>query len=121
METILPAAELCSRLRIAAPLSFGQYHFAPAMAEMATRRPGARKARRAGLEELGAFEVTGPAIRGIGRSTDIFSNSWRRLLKAQRLAIASSARQAFEKSRSGSRSSAWLMSAKVERSSFGKK
>lgn len=39
METILPAGELCGRLRIAVPLSFGPTHFAPMLAEMAKRHP----------------------------------------------------------------------------------
>lgn len=38
-ETILPAGDLCGRLRIAAPLSFGPTHVAPALAEMARRHP----------------------------------------------------------------------------------
>lgn len=38
-ETILPAGDLCGRLRIAAPLSFGITHFAPVLAEMARRHP----------------------------------------------------------------------------------
>lgn len=38
-ETILPAGELRGRLRVAAPLSFGPTHFAPALAEMARRHP----------------------------------------------------------------------------------
>ncbi len=38
-ETILPAGELCGRLRIAMPLSFGSTHFAPVIAEMARRHP----------------------------------------------------------------------------------
>jgi len=38
-ETILPADELRGRLRVAAPLSFGLAHFAPALAEMARRHP----------------------------------------------------------------------------------
>jgi DNA-binding transcriptional LysR family regulator len=38
-ETILPAGELRGRLRIAAPLSFGPTHFAPALAELARRHP----------------------------------------------------------------------------------
>lgn len=38
-ETILPAGDLCGRLRIAAPLSFGTTHVAPALAEMARRHP----------------------------------------------------------------------------------
>jgi len=38
-EAILPAGELRGRLRVAAPLSFGPTHFAPALAEMARRHP----------------------------------------------------------------------------------
>jgi DNA-binding transcriptional LysR family regulator len=38
-ETILPAGDLRGRLRVAAPLSFGPNHFAPALAEMARRHP----------------------------------------------------------------------------------
>lgn len=38
-ETILPAGELCGRLRIAVPLSFGPTHFAPVLAQMAQRHP----------------------------------------------------------------------------------
>jgi DNA-binding transcriptional LysR family regulator len=38
-ETILPSGELRGRLRIAAPLSIGPTHFAPALAEMARRHP----------------------------------------------------------------------------------
>jgi DNA-binding transcriptional LysR family regulator len=38
-ETILPAADLRGRLRIAAPLSFGPTHFASVFAEMARRHP----------------------------------------------------------------------------------
>lgn len=38
-ETILPAGELCGRLRIALPLSMGLTHFAPVLAEMAHRYP----------------------------------------------------------------------------------
>jgi DNA-binding transcriptional LysR family regulator len=38
-ETILPAADLRGRLRIAAPLSFGPTHFASVLAEMARRHP----------------------------------------------------------------------------------
>nr|WP_246505668.1 LysR family transcriptional regulator [Coralloluteibacterium stylophorae] len=38
-ETILPGGELCGRLRIAAPHSFGPSHFAPVFAEMARRHP----------------------------------------------------------------------------------
>lgn len=36
-ETILPDGELCGRLRIAVPLSFGPTHFAPLLAEFARR------------------------------------------------------------------------------------
>lgn len=38
-ETILPAGELCGRLRVAVPLSFGPTHFAPVLAQMAQRHP----------------------------------------------------------------------------------
>lgn len=38
-ETILPAGELCGRLRIAAPLSFGPTHLAPVLAELARQHP----------------------------------------------------------------------------------
>ena len=38
-ETVLPAGELRGRLRVAAPLSFGPTHFAPILAEMASRHP----------------------------------------------------------------------------------
>jgi DNA-binding transcriptional LysR family regulator len=38
-ETILPEGELCGRLRVSAPLTFGPTHFAPAFAEMARRHP----------------------------------------------------------------------------------
>ena len=38
-ETILPAGALRGRLRVAAPLSFGPTHFAPVLAEMASRHP----------------------------------------------------------------------------------
>lgn len=38
-ETIMPAGELRGRLRVAAPLSFGPTHFAPILAELATRHP----------------------------------------------------------------------------------
>jgi DNA-binding transcriptional LysR family regulator len=38
-ETILPAGDLRGRLRIAAPLSLGPTHLAPAFAEMARRHP----------------------------------------------------------------------------------
>ena len=38
-ESILPDGDLCGRLRIAAPLSFGPKHFAPALAELARRHP----------------------------------------------------------------------------------
>ena len=41
-EMLLPAGELCGRLRIAAPLTFGPTHFAPAIAEMARRHPQLR-------------------------------------------------------------------------------
>ena len=46
-ETILPAGDLRGRLRIAAPLSFGPTHFAPALADMARRHPAAHTSRRA--------------------------------------------------------------------------
>jgi DNA-binding transcriptional LysR family regulator len=39
LETILPAGELCGRLRIAAPLSLGSTHFAPVFAELARQHP----------------------------------------------------------------------------------
>ena len=39
LETILPAAELCGHLRIAAPLSLGSTHFAPVFAELARKHP----------------------------------------------------------------------------------
>ncbi len=39
MDAILPAGELCGRLRVAAPLSFGPTHFAPILADMARRHP----------------------------------------------------------------------------------
>jgi DNA-binding transcriptional LysR family regulator len=39
LETILPAGELCGRLRIAAPLSLGSTHFAPVFAELARKHP----------------------------------------------------------------------------------
>src|ERR1700759_4317084 len=39
LETILPAGELRGRLRIAAPLSLGPTHLAPAFAELARRQP----------------------------------------------------------------------------------
>jgi DNA-binding transcriptional LysR family regulator len=39
LETIMPAGELRGRLRIAAPLSLGPTHLAPAFAEMARRHP----------------------------------------------------------------------------------
>jgi DNA-binding transcriptional LysR family regulator len=38
-EAILPAGDLRGRLRVAVPLSFGQSHFAPILAEMARRHP----------------------------------------------------------------------------------
>lgn len=38
-ETVLPEGELRGHLRIAAPLTFGPTHFAPAFAEMARRHP----------------------------------------------------------------------------------
>src|SRR3954464_14506130 len=38
-EAILPAGDLRGRLRVAVPLSFGQSHFAPIIAEMARRHP----------------------------------------------------------------------------------
>lgn len=38
-ETILPAGDLCGRLRVAVPLSFGPTHFAPVLAQMAQRHP----------------------------------------------------------------------------------
>ncbi|MEY9587019.1 DNA-binding transcriptional LysR family regulator [Sinorhizobium fredii] len=38
-ETILPAGDLCGRLRVAVPLSFGPTHFAPVLADMARRHP----------------------------------------------------------------------------------
>ena len=38
-DLILPSGELCGRLRIAAPLTFGPTHFAPVIAEMARRHP----------------------------------------------------------------------------------
>lgn len=38
-DTILPTGELCGRLRIAAPLTFGPTHFAPVLAEMARLHP----------------------------------------------------------------------------------
>lgn len=38
-ETILPAGDLCGRLRIAAPLSFGPNYFASVFAQMALRHP----------------------------------------------------------------------------------
>ena len=38
-ETISPVGDLCGRLRIAAPLSFGPTHFAPVLAEMARLHP----------------------------------------------------------------------------------
>jgi DNA-binding transcriptional LysR family regulator len=39
LETILPAGDLRGRLRIAAPLSLGPTHLAPAFAELARRHP----------------------------------------------------------------------------------
>jgi len=38
-ELILPDGELCGRLRIAAPLTFGPTHLAPVLAEMARNHP----------------------------------------------------------------------------------
>lgn len=38
-EAIRPTGELRGRLRVAAPLSFGPTHFAPVLAEMASRHP----------------------------------------------------------------------------------
>lgn len=38
-ETILPTGDLCGRLRIAVPISFGPTHFAQVIAEMAQRHP----------------------------------------------------------------------------------
>ena len=38
-ETLLPSGELCGRLRVAAPLSFGPNHFAPVLAELARQHP----------------------------------------------------------------------------------
>ncbi|KAK0340208.1 hypothetical protein LTR94_031471, partial [Friedmanniomyces endolithicus] len=38
-ETIAPQGELQGRLRVAAPLTFGPTHYAPALAEMARRHP----------------------------------------------------------------------------------
>jgi DNA-binding transcriptional LysR family regulator len=38
-ETIVPEGELCGRLRVAVPLSFGPTHFAPVLAEMARLHP----------------------------------------------------------------------------------
>jgi DNA-binding transcriptional LysR family regulator len=38
-DTILPDGELCGRLRIAMPLTFGPTHFAPMLAELARRHP----------------------------------------------------------------------------------
>lgn len=38
-ETILADGELCGRLRIAAPISFGPTHFAPILADLARRHP----------------------------------------------------------------------------------
>jgi DNA-binding transcriptional LysR family regulator len=39
LETILPAGDLCGRLRIAAPVSLGCTHFAPVFAELARKHP----------------------------------------------------------------------------------
>jgi len=38
-DTLLPTGELCGRLRIAMPLSFGPTHFSPVLAKMAQRHP----------------------------------------------------------------------------------
>jgi DNA-binding transcriptional LysR family regulator len=38
-DTLSPEGELCGRLRIAAPLSFGPSHLAPVLAELARRHP----------------------------------------------------------------------------------
>lgn len=38
-ETILPAGELCGRLRVAVPISFGSTHLAPVLARMAQLHP----------------------------------------------------------------------------------
>ncbi|HBK47131.1 MAG TPA: LysR family transcriptional regulator [Xanthomonadaceae bacterium] len=38
-ETLLSTGELCGRLRVAMPLTFGPTHFAPLLAEMARRHP----------------------------------------------------------------------------------
>lgn len=38
-ETMAPKGDLCGRLRIAAPLSFGPSHFAPVLAQLAQRHP----------------------------------------------------------------------------------
>ncbi len=38
-ETLSPEGELCGRLRIAAPLTFGPTHLAPVLAELAQRHP----------------------------------------------------------------------------------
>ncbi|HDV6329147.1 LysR family transcriptional regulator [Burkholderia cenocepacia] len=38
-ETLLPAGDLCGRLRVAAPMSLGPTHFAPILAELARRHP----------------------------------------------------------------------------------
>ncbi len=38
-ETILPSGELCGRLRIAVPISFGTTHLAPVLAQMARLHP----------------------------------------------------------------------------------
>jgi DNA-binding transcriptional LysR family regulator len=39
IETLLPEGDLCGRLRVAAPLSFGPTHFADVFAQMAVRHP----------------------------------------------------------------------------------
>lgn len=38
-DTILPAGDLCGRLRVAMPISFGATYFAPVLAEMARQHP----------------------------------------------------------------------------------
>ncbi|ONG47346.1 LysR family transcriptional regulator [Pseudoroseomonas deserti] len=38
-ETLLPEGELCGRLRVAVPLTFGPTHFATVLAELARRHP----------------------------------------------------------------------------------
>ncbi|WP_426960098.1 LysR family transcriptional regulator [Muricoccus radiodurans] len=38
-ETILPAGQLCGRLRVAVPLTFGPIHLAPVLANMARQHP----------------------------------------------------------------------------------